>query len=118
MAKLINRLALIATAATARELRGTDVDVEFFLELGLSLIFGGLLARAIARRKDLTVDQLGAGAAAFMGLGAVWALGRPPRGAAAGHRSLAAAGLLKITGILDFGTTIFTWQSLLDPGDR
>ena len=46
-----------------------------FLNWGLSLVFGGLLARAIARRTDLRVDYRVLGAAAFMGLGAVWALG-------------------------------------------
>ena len=46
-----------------------------FVNWGLSLVFGGLLARAIARRRDLSVDYRALGAAAFMGLGAVWALG-------------------------------------------
>src|SRR4029078_11931009 len=85
-----------------------------FLNWGLSLIFGGLLARAIARRKDLTVDYRALGAAAFMGLRDVWALALSS--SAAQLQATAASlppALLKITGILDFGTTIFTWQSLL-----
>ncbi len=45
------------------------------LNWGLSLVFSGLLARAIARRSDLEVDYRAIGAAAYMGLGAVWALG-------------------------------------------
>jgi short-chain fatty acids transporter len=85
-----------------------------FVNWGLSLIFGGLLARAIARRKDLVVDYRALGAAAFMGLGAVWALGLSSSAAQlqATKASIPPA-LLKITGVLDFGTTIFTWQSLL-----
>ncbi|MDV7266781.1 TIGR00366 family protein, partial [Rhodococcus oxybenzonivorans] len=85
-----------------------------FLNWGLSLVFGGLLARAIARRTDLRVDYRALGAAAFMGLGAVWALGMSSSAAQlqATATSLPPA-LLKITGVLDFGDTIFTWQSLL-----
>src|SRR5258708_37203301 len=45
------------------------------LHWGLSLIFGGLLVRALARREDLRMDYRAAGAAAYLGLGAVWALG-------------------------------------------
>ncbi len=49
-----------------------------------------------------------------MGLGAVWALGMSS--SAAQLQATAASlppALLEITGVLDFGTTIFTWQSLL-----
>ena len=48
-----------------------------------------------------------------MGLGAVWALGLSS--SAAQLQATAASlppALLKITGVLDFGATIFTWQSL------
>ncbi len=85
-----------------------------FLNWGLSLVFGGLLARAIARRTDLRVDYRALGAAAFMGLGAVWALGLSSSAAQlqATASSLPPA-LLEITGVLDFGSTIFTWQSLV-----
>ncbi|WP_392507383.1 short-chain fatty acid transporter [Naumannella halotolerans] len=84
------------------------------LNWGLSLVFGGLLARAIARRKDLAVDYRALGAAAFMGLGSVWALGLSS--SAAQLQATASSipeSLLQITGVLDFGKTIFTWQSLL-----
>lgn len=84
------------------------------LNWGLSLIFGGLLARAVARREDLRVDYRALGAAAFMGLGAVWALGLSSSAAQlqATPASLPAP-VLEVTGVLDFGTTIFTWQSML-----
>jgi short-chain fatty acids transporter len=45
------------------------------LSWGFSLIFGGLLVRAIARRGDLRMDYRAAGAAAYLGLGAIWAMG-------------------------------------------
>lgn len=76
VAKLIDRLALVpSTARTAVSFVAMLSMSVSFLNWGLSLIFGGLLARAIARRKDLSVDYRALGAAAFMGLGAVWALG-------------------------------------------
>ena len=83
------------------------------LNWGLSLVFSGLLARAIARRSDLRVDYRALGAAAYMGLGAVWALGLSSSAAQlqATPASLPPE-LLEITGVLGFGDTIFTWQSL------
>ena len=45
------------------------------LNWGFSLIFGGLLVRALARREDLHMDYRAAGAAAYLGLGASWAMG-------------------------------------------
>jgi short-chain fatty acids transporter len=83
------------------------------LNWGLSLVFSGLLARAIARRPDLEADYRALGAAAYMGLGAVWALGLSSSAAQlqATPDSLPPE-LLEITGVLDFGETILTWQSL------
>lgn len=78
----------------------------------LSLVFGGLLARAVARRADLAVDYRAAGAAAYLGLGATWALGLSSSAA----QLQANAGaipkpLLQITGVIPFAQTIFLWQS-------
>ncbi|GAB3622735.1 TIGR00366 family protein [Mariniluteicoccus endophyticus] len=88
--------------------------VVSLLNWGLSLIMGGLLARAVARRKELQVDYRALGAASLMGLGAVWALGLSSSAAQlqATKTSIPAA-LLPITGVLDFGKTIFTWQSMV-----
>ena len=114
VARLIDFLAAVPkTAATAVSFVAFLSMSVSFLNWGLSLVFGGLLARAIARRTDLRVDYRALGAAAFMGLGAVWALGMSS--SAAQLQATAASlppALLKITGILDFGATIFTWQSL------
>ncbi|MET8874322.1 TIGR00366 family protein [Nocardia sp. NPDC004604] len=115
VARLIDRLATVPqTASSAVGLVAFLAMSVSFLNWGLSLVFGGLLARAIARRTDLRVDYRALGAAAFMGLGAVWALGISSSAAQlqATAGSLPPA-LLKITGVLDFGRTIFTWQSLL-----
>lgn len=115
IARLIDRLATVPqTAAGAVSFVAFLSCSISLLNWGLSLVFGGLLARAIARRTDLRVDYRALGAAAFMGLGAVWALGISSSAAQlqATATSLPPA-LLKITGVLDFGHTIFTWQSML-----
>jgi short-chain fatty acids transporter len=115
VARLINRLATMPQTARSAVSFVAFLSISVsFLNWGLSLVFGGLLARAIARRTDLRVDYRALGAAAFMGLGAVWALGMSS--SAAQLQATADSlppDLLKITGVLDFGTTIFTWQSLL-----
>ncbi|MFF3225722.1 short-chain fatty acid transporter [Nocardia suismassiliense] len=115
VARLIERLATVPqTASSAVGFVAFLAMSVSLLNWGLSLVFGGLLARAIARRTDLRVDYRALGAAAFMGLGAVWALGLSSSAAQlqATATSLPPA-LLKITGVLDLGTTIFTWQSML-----
>ena len=119
VAKLIERIATVPNSA-----RGAVAFVALLsclvslLNWGLSLVFSGLLARAIARRPDLKADYRALVRAAYMGLGAVWALGLSS--SAAQLQATAASlppDLLKITGVLDFGATIFTWQSLTDGGD-
>ena len=84
------------------------------LHWGLSLIFGGLLVRALARREDLRMDYRAASAAAYLGLGAVWALGLSSSAAQlqANPGSMTPA-LLAITGVIPFTETIFLPQSLL-----
>jgi len=113
--RLILRLAAIpATGSGAVGLVATVSMLASLLNWGLSLIFGGLLVRALAQRRELRMDYRAAAAAAYLGLGATWAMGLSS--SAAQLQATAASlppALLKITGILDFGTTIFTWQSLL-----
>ena len=115
VAKLIQRLAAIPNSG-----RRAVAFVAFasmlasLLNWGLSLIFGGLLVRALARRTDLTMDYRAAGAAAYLGLGATWALGLSS--SAAQLQSNPASmpkSLLQITGVIPFTQTIFLWQSML-----
>lgn len=82
------------------------------LNWGLSLVFGGLLVRALARRTELNMDYRAAGAAAYLGLGAVWALGLSSSAAQlqANPASLPPS-ILAITGVIPFTQTIFLWQS-------
>ena len=84
------------------------------LSWGFSLVFGGLLVRALARRDELRMDYRAAGAAAYLGLGAVWAMGLSSSAAQlqANPASMPKA-LLAITGVLPFSQTIFLWQSLV-----
>ncbi len=84
------------------------------LHWGLSLIFSGLLVRALARRDDLHLDYRAAGAAGYLGVSAVWALGLSSSAALlqANPASIPPA-LLAITGVIPFSETIFLWQSLL-----
>jgi short-chain fatty acids transporter len=78
----------------------------------LSLVFGGLLARAIAQRSDLEMDYRAAGAAAYMGLGCTWALGLSSSAAQLQANAEAIPkSLLQITGVIPFSQTIFLWQS-------
>ena len=85
-----------------------------FLHWGMSLVFSGLLVRALARRTDLRMDYRAAGAAGYLGLGATWALGLSSSAAQlqANAASLPKP-LIDITGVIPFTQTIFLWQSLL-----
>jgi short-chain fatty acids transporter len=83
------------------------------LNWGLSLIFGGLLVLTLAQRRELRMDYRAAGAAAYLGLGATWAMGLSSSAAQlqANGASLPKT-LLPITGVIPFSETIFLWQSV------
>jgi short-chain fatty acids transporter len=83
------------------------------LHWGLSSILGSLLARALARREALAMDYRAAGAAAYLGMGSVWAMGLSSSAAQlqANPASMPPA-LLAITGVIPFSQTIFLWQSI------
>lgn len=114
MRKLIEKLAMVP--------KGPRVAVMYvalmscavsYVSWGLSIVFGGLLARAIARRKDMRVDYRAIGAAAFMGLGAIWALGLSSSAAQMmTNKASMPEAVYKVSGILDFGKTIFEPESI------
>lgn len=111
--KLIDRLArLPRNGRSAVAWVALISMVASLLNWGLSLVFGGLLVRALARRTDLKMDYRAAGAAAYLGLGAVWALGLSSSAAQlqANPASLPPS-ILAITGVIPFTQTIFLWQS-------
>lgn len=109
-----------ALAKMPRSERSAVAYVAFFtilaslLNWAFSLVFGGLYVRELARRKDLRVDYRAAGAAAYLGLGATWALGLSSSAAQlqANKDSIPPA-LLPITGVIPFSETIFLPQSLI-----
>jgi short-chain fatty acids transporter len=112
-AKLIDKLArLPRNGRSAVAWVAVISMVASLLNWGLSLVFGGLLVRALARRTDLKMDYRAAGAAAYLGLGAVWALGLSSSAAQlqANPASLPPS-ILSITGVIPFTQTIFLWQS-------
>lgn len=115
MQRLIDRLALIPKSGRgAIGLIAVSTMLSSLLSWGLSLIFGGLLTRAVARRTELRMDYRAGGAAAYLGLGATWAMGLSSSSAQlqANPASLP-PGLLPITGVIPFSQTIFLWQSML-----
>jgi short-chain fatty acids transporter len=80
----------------------------------ISLIFGALLVRAIAARQELKMDYRAASAAAYMGIGATWALGISSAAAQfQANASFLPKALIPITGIISFDETIFLWQNAL-----
>lgn len=84
------------------------------LNWAFSLVFGGLYVRALARRTDLRVDYRAAGAAAYLGLGATWALGLSSSAAQLqANKESIPPSLLQITGVIPFSETIFLPQSLI-----
>lgn len=116
--KLITRLA-----ALPRTARGAVVFIALIslvsalFNWAISLVFSGLLVRAIARREGLKMDYRAAGAAAYLGMGATWALGLSSAAAQlqANPASLPKS-LLDITGVIPFSQTIFLWQSMAMAG--
>ncbi|HJW95342.1 MAG TPA: TIGR00366 family protein [Thermoanaerobaculia bacterium] len=113
IARLTRRLASIPKTP-----RGAVAFVAAFAMLssliswGLSLIFTGLLVREIVKRVE-RVDYRAIGAAAYLGLGSVWALGLSSSAALLqATKSSIPPALLPITGVIPLTQTIFLWQSM------
>lgn len=121
VAPSVHRL-IAAMARIPRDGRSAAAFVGLFsmlsslLSWSFSLIFSGLLAREVLRRVK-GADCRAVGAAAYLGLGSVWALGLSSSAALI----MASAGsmppaLLKISGVLPFSQTLGLWQSALMAG--
>ena len=107
---------LAALPRTGRGAVGFVAAVSMLVSLvhwAMALIFSGLLVRALARRSGLRMDYRAAGAAGYLGLGTIWALGLSSSAAQlqANPASLPKS-LLDITGVIPFSQTIFLWQSI------
>lgn len=117
VARVIDRLARIPATG-----RGAVAFTAFFamatslLSWGLSLVFTGLLVRALTRRVR-GLDYRAVSAAAYLGLGSVWAFGLSSSAALLqATRSAIPAALLPVTGVLPLSQTIFLWPSLVSAG--
>ncbi len=79
---------------------------------GLSLIFSGLFVRELAPRVK-GMDYRAAGAAAYLGLGAVWAMGLSSSAAMLmATKSAIPASLFAISGLIPLTQTLFLWPSI------
>ncbi|MFI4982668.1 MAG: short-chain fatty acid transporter, partial [Nevskiales bacterium] len=113
--RLIRGLAgLPRTGTGAVGLVAAASMIASLLNWGFSLVLGGLLVRALAARRELRMDYRAAGAAAYLGLGATWAMGLSSSAAQlqANPASIPKS-LLTITGVIPFTETIFMWQSFV-----
>ncbi|HME32416.1 MAG TPA: TIGR00366 family protein [Terriglobales bacterium] len=80
---------------------------------GLSLIFSGLYVRELTQ-KVKGMDYRAAGAAAYLGLGAVWALGLSSSAAMMmATKGSIPPSLFLISGLIPLTQTIFLWQSIV-----
>jgi len=80
---------------------------------GLSLIFSGVLVRELSHRVK-GMDYRAAGAAGYLGLGAVWALGLSSSAAMMmATKTAIPPALFNITGLIPLRQTIFLWQSVV-----
>lgn len=112
--RLIDKLARVPTGNPGALAWVAFVSMmASYLNYALSLVLGGLLIRALARRTDLRMDYRAAGAAAYLGLGATWALGLSSSAAMlqANPGSLPKV-ISDITGVIPLSETIFRWNSM------
>lgn len=115
VSKLIDKLAMLPqNGRSAAAYVALMTMLASYLNYALSLVFGGLYVLALARRKDLKMDFKAAGGAAYLGLGATWALGINSSAAQlmANPASLPKA-ISDISGVIPFSETIFLPQSLI-----
>jgi short-chain fatty acids transporter len=79
---------------------------------GLSLIFSGLFVREVAHRVK-GLDYRAAGAAGYLGLGAVWAMGLSSSAAMMmATKSTIPPTLFSISGLIPLTQTLFLWPSI------
>lgn len=114
VARITARLARIPrTARGAVAFVATFAMLSALISWGLSLIFTGLLVREIVNR-NIRVDYRAIGAAAYLGLGTVWALGLSSSPALLmATKTAIPPALFDITGVIPLTQTIFLPQSML-----
>jgi len=117
MSKPVHRL-IEGIAGIPKGPKGAVAFVAFFamvtslVSWGFSLIFSGFLIKEISKKMD--VDYRAIGAAGYLGLGSIWALGlSSSAGLLMASKSSIPAGLYKISGVIPLDQTIFRWQNVL-----
>jgi short-chain fatty acids transporter len=111
---IINRLAGIPkTGRSAAAFVGLFSMLSSLLSWSFSLIFSALLAREVTHRVR-GADYRALGAAAYLGIGSIWALGLSSSAALimAAPGSLPPS-ILQISGIIPLSQTLGLWQSML-----
>jgi len=111
---IIGRLAAIPkTGRGAAAFVGLFSMLSSLLSWSFSLIFSALLAKEVAH-KVRGADYRALGAAAYLGIGSIWALGLSSSAALlmAAPGSLPPS-ILKISGVIPLGQTLGLWQSML-----
>src|SRR5580700_1019893 len=110
--------AIRALAGVPKTPRGAVAMIALFSMLtsliswGLSLIFSGLFVRELAQRVK-GLDYRAAGAAAYLGLGAVWAMGLSSSAAMLmATKSAIPPSLFAVSGSIPLTSTLFLWQSI------
>lgn len=99
--------------------KGAVAFVAFFamltslLSWGFSLIFSGMLVKEVSKRVN-GVDYRAIGAASYLGLGSIWALGLSSSAPLLmTTKASIPQALYKISGVIPMSQTIFTWQNLV-----
>ncbi len=112
--RLIQRLARIPkTPRSAIAYIALFSMTTSLISWGLSLIFSGLYVRELTQ-KVKGMDYRAAGAAAYLGLGAVWALGLSSSAAMMmATKGIIPASLYAVAGVIPLTRTIFLWQSIV-----
>jgi short-chain fatty acids transporter len=111
---VIGRLALVPrTGRGAVAMIAAFSMITALVSWGFSLIFSGLLVRELSRRVK-GMDYRSAGAAAYLGLGPVWALGLSSSAALMmTTRSSIPPQLFAISGLIPLTQTLFIWPTLV-----
>jgi short-chain fatty acids transporter len=108
---------IVALAGVPKSAKGAITFVAFFsmitslISWGFSLIFSGLLVRELTN-KVKGMDYRAAGAAAYLGLGAVWALGFSSSAALMmATKGAIPPKLYEISGIIPLTQTLIIWPT-------
>ena len=106
LAKLPNdgRMAIVMVALISMSIS--------LIQWAMSTVLTALLVIALAKRKELNMDYRAAAAAAFVGMGATWALGLSSSAAQIqANKASLPENIYNLTVVIPFSQTIFLWQS-------